>query len=251
LDKKLVFISALLVISLATNLFLSEYILFEHEKLIETCPTQKVVSSPIKIIKAPAVTDDGEGVIIEISVKILEGDGQILVNTEPLTGVSFQESARTAVQVTSELLSVDFSDANVIFTVTTIDATVVDGPSAGASMTTLVYSAITGSIVNQSIMMTGTIEIDGSIGKVGSIMEKIEASSEIGVKTFLVPQGQTVQTNWIKREEIIDFWIFKFVRVFYEPETIDFVEYAWENYSIKLIEVGGIDQILNLALIKT
>ncbi len=250
MDRKLAFISALLIISLASNIFLSGYIIIEHERVIRSsAPTQKVVSAPETTIKAPAVTDDDGGVIIEISVEIREGNGQILVNIDPLMGVTFQESARTAVQVTITLLNVDLSEADVIFNVIATDATVIDGPSAGAAMTTVVYSAITGMAIDQSVMMTGTIGADGSIGKVGSIMEKIGASASIGVKTFLVPQGQLVQTNWIRKEEVIDLWIFKFVRVFYEPETIDLAEYAWENFGIELIEVKDIGQVFDLVLI--
>jgi len=245
----LAIVSTLLIISLVSNVFLYELLIVEHEKAIKVnVPTQKVVSVPKTTIRAPAVTDNDEGVIIEIGVEIQRGEGQILINTEPLMGLTFQESARTAVQVATTLSNVDTSEANVILTVTA-DAEVVDGPSAGATMTTLVYSAITGKAVNQSVMMTGTIEQDGSIGKVGGIMTKIEASSKVGVKTFLIPQGQSIQTTWVEKEQVIDFWIFKIVRVYYEPETIDLAEYAQENFDINLIEVKDIGEVLSVALI--
>ncbi|MCP8312765.1 MAG: hypothetical protein H3Z53_00095 [archaeon] len=249
LERKLAIVSTLLIISLVSNVFLYELLIVEHEKAIKVnVPTQKVVSVPKTTIRAPAVTDNDEGVIIEIGVEIQRGEGQILINTEPLMGLTFQESARTAVQVATTLSNVDTSEANVILTVTA-DAEVVDGPSAGATMTTLVYSAITGKAVNQSVMMTGTIEQDGSIGKVGGIMTKIEASSKVGVKTFLIPQGQSIQTTWVEKEQVIDFWIFKIVRVYYEPETIDLAEYAQENFDINLIEVKDIGEVLSVALI--
>lgn len=249
MEKKWAIVSALLIISLVSNVFLYGLFINEHEKSIEAdVPTQKIVSAPRTTIRAPAVTDDGEGVIIEISVEIQRGEGQILINTEPLMGLTFQESARTAVQVATTLSSVDISGANVILTVTA-DAEVIDGPSAGAAMTTVVHSAITGRAINQSVMMTGTIEEDGSIGKVGGIVAKIEASSKVGVKTFLIPQDQSIQTNWVKKEEIIDLWIFKISRVFYVPETIDLEEYARENFGIKLVEVEDISQALSIALI--
>jgi len=249
LEKKLAIVSTLLIISLVSNVFLYGLLIVEHEKAIRvSVPTQKVVSAPKTTIRAPALTDNDEGVIIEISVEIQKGEGQILINTEPLMGLTFQESARTAVQVATTLSNVDISEANVILTVTTY-AEVVDGPSAGAAMTTVVYSAITGRTVNQSVMMTGTIEQDGSIGNVGGIMAKIEASSKVGVKTFLIPQGQSIQTSWVKKERIIDLWIFKIVSVFYVPETIDLAEYAQENFGIKLIEVENIGQVLSISLI--
>ncbi|MGQ9469597.1 MAG: S16 family serine protease [Nitrososphaerales archaeon] len=249
MERKLAIVSTLLIISLVSNVLVYGLLIVENEKTIEvSAPTKKIVSAPKTTIRAPAVTDDGEGIIIEISVEIQKGTGQILVGTEPLTGLTFQESARTAVQVATTLSNVDTSEANIIFTVTA-DATSIDGPSAGAAMTTLVYSAITGKAVNQSVMMTGTIEQDGSIGNVGGIVAKIEASSEVGVKTFLIPQGQSIQTIWVKKEQIIDLWIFKIVRVYYVPETMDLAEYAQKSFGIKLIEVKDIGEVLSIALI--
>jgi len=249
LDRKLAIVSTLLIISLVSNAFLCELLIIEHEKAIRAnIPTQNVVSAPKTTIRAPAVTDDGEGVIIEISVEIQRGEGQVLINTEPLMGLTFQESARTAVLVATTLSNVDISGADVILTVTA-DTEVIDGPSAGTAITTVVYSAITGRAVNQSVIMTGTMEQDGSIGQVSGIMEKIEASSKVGVKTFLIPRGQSIQTNWVKKEEIIDLWIFKISRVFYLPETIDLEGYAQEYFDIKLVEVENIGQVLSMVLI--
>ncbi|NWG09740.1 MAG: hypothetical protein HXX80_05490 [Nitrososphaerales archaeon] len=249
MDRRLAIVSAVLVASLVSNVFLYELLVSEQGRNVGIDgPTQKLVSAPKTTVRAPAITDDGKGAIIEISVEILEGENQILMNTETLTGAIFQESARTAVRIATTLSHVDLSGADVVFTITT-DAEVVEGPSAGAAMTTLVYSAITSRAINQSVMMTGTIERDGSIGEVGSIMEKVEAASEVGIKTFLIPQGQSIQTTWVRKEKILSFWVFNIVWVFYEPETIDLADYAIENFGVELVEVQDIGEVLSLALI--
>ena len=67
-----------------------------------------------------------------------------------------------------------------------------DGPSAGGAMTVLLVSEIQGKSINDKILMTGTIEPDGTIGKVGGIAEKADVAGKYGAKIFLVPQGQAI-----------------------------------------------------------
>ena len=63
----------------------------------------------------------------------------------------------------------------------------VDGPSAGVSIATAVYSAITGRAVNNRVAMTGELSIHGSVRAVGGVMAKVEAAQIAGADTVLVP----------------------------------------------------------------
>lgn len=67
----------------------------------------------------------------------------------------------------------------------------VDGPSAGISITTAVYSAITGKAVNNAIAMTGEISIHGEVKPVGGVGAKINGAIRSGVKKVLIPRD-----NW-------------------------------------------------------
>jgi uncharacterized protein len=47
----------------------------------------------------------------------------------------------------------------------------------------------------KTIVMTGTINSDGTIGPVGGILEKATAAKNIGATTFLVPSGQSTDST--------------------------------------------------------
>lgn len=95
----------------------------------------------------------------------------------------------------------------------------VDGPSAGISMTTAIYSAIKKIPVNNAIAMTGEISIHGRVKPIGGVNAKIKAALKAGAKTVIIPRE-----NW--QESFSNF------------EEID------------VIPVSFIDEVIDLALIK-
>ncbi|MGI9950886.1 ATP-dependent protease LonB [Moorellaceae bacterium AZ2] len=65
--------------------------------------------------------------------------------------------------------------------------TPVDGPSAGISMVTAIYSAFTGIPVDNVVAMTGEVSIRGAVRPVGGIVAKVEAARLAGVRKVLIP----------------------------------------------------------------
>ncbi|TLX82818.1 MAG: hypothetical protein E6K98_05465, partial [Thaumarchaeota archaeon] len=115
------------------------------------------------------------GAVLKITVQIRDGSGLVLVNTAVPTGVDFQTSARTAVNVAQKITMVDLSKKDVIFSISSENSSelqAVDGGSAGGAMTVLLISDISGKPINSKVLMTGTIEPDGSIGKIGGVAQK-------------------------------------------------------------------------------
>jgi uncharacterized protein len=150
----------------------------------------------------PVLESDGifetttyQGTVMKITVEIRDGSGQVLVNTAIPTGVDFQTSAKTAVTVSQKITNVDLSKKDVIFSISSgnnQELQAVDGGSAGGAMTVLLSSEILGKPLNDKVLMTGTIEDDGTIGKIGGVVEKADAAGKYGAKIFLVPQGQAI-----------------------------------------------------------
>ncbi len=64
----------------------------------------------------------------------------------------------------------------------------VDGPSAGISIATAIYSAITKQKVNRFVAMTGEISILGSIKAIGGVKAKISAAFKGGAQRVIIPQ---------------------------------------------------------------
>jgi Lon-like ATP-dependent protease len=97
--------------------------------------------------------------------------------------------------------------------------TPIDGPSAGITLATAIYSAITGQMVDNEIAMTGEISIRGGVMPIGGVVAKIAAAKEAGAKRVLIPKE-----NW---QEI------------FEDET-----------DITIIPVERIEEVIKLAVFK-
>jgi Lon-like ATP-dependent protease len=62
-----------------------------------------------------------------------------------------------------------------------------DGPSAGITMATAIYSAIKGIPINHQLAMTGELSIHGHVKPVGGVIAKVEAAKIAGAKRVLIP----------------------------------------------------------------
>ncbi len=204
-----------------------------------------------------AVRSDGVGMISTLTVEIRSGDGRVLTDTHPLVGLDFQHADRTAVKVASKITGHALDDdgeglkgANVLFYVSTegegsVEIQAIDGPSAGAATTVATIAALENKKVREDVIITGTINEDGSIGPVGGVFEKAQAANENGAHLFLVPQGQSVV---IVYKEVVHQWgMVQWIT--YEPEQIDLNEYA-ENagWDLKIQEVSNIEEAMALML---
>ncbi|MBU5689082.1 MAG: hypothetical protein KQA41_02560 [Candidatus Aenigmarchaeota archaeon] len=201
----------------------------------------QVYSSTIKII---GVDKDGRGIIGNLTVEIQPGKGRILVDTTPLQGLYTQDSERTAVKVASEITKFDFSKYDVIYSISTPGATNVEGPSAGAAMAIATIAAIKNKTISQSFSITGTVESDHSIGKVGEIFAKAKAAADSGVSLFLIPQGQAEQIQYIRKVRTPSpGWRIETI----EPVRINVINYAKENWGMNVYEVSTIEEALKYA----
>jgi uncharacterized protein len=134
-----------------------------------------------------------EGAVTDVVVELAPGSGQVYVNTAPLTGYDYQETARTAVSVAALRARANADEQDFKFSILSTESIkVVDGPSAGLPMAIAVYSAMTKKPTNQSVYGTGAIESDGTVTAVGGVYYKALAAAKDGARIIIVPSGETV-----------------------------------------------------------
>jgi uncharacterized protein len=132
------------------------------------------------------------GVVMNVLVELRNGEGRLLINTQPRVGIDLQTSGRTAVLVAQNLTGVSLATTDVILTViadTNVD--VVDGPSAGSAITLALIAAIQNQTLRGDVFISGTVNPDRTIGPVGGLQYKALAAAEKGATMFLVPKGQS------------------------------------------------------------
>ena len=214
-----------------------------------TQTTKKYMESISAVAVYPIIQSDGffqttsyNGTILKITVDIRDGTGLVLANTAIPEGVDFQNSARIAAKVAQNVTGVDLSTKDIIFSITTDNQNLqaVDGGSAGGAMTVLLTSAVLGKSINGHILMTGTIQPDGTIGPIGAVLEKAEAAARNGAKTFLVPTGQ----GTIEEQHCTQTNQGAFVYRYCSPQEESLSSIMESKYGMKVIEVRNIMDVI-------
>jgi len=204
-----------------------------------TSITYSVVS-----MKVPAVDEEGNGVATTLMVESKQGTGRVLVDVNQLLfWVDTQDSIRTAQRVAQNVTELDLTNIDLVYAIET-NASLIGGPSAGAALTVATIAALKNKTVNPYVMITGTINHDGTIGPVGEILAKAKAAKDIGAKTFLVPSGQSLQTYYTPVEHCEHIGPITYCAIEYKTEKINITKDA----GIETKEVSDIEEALKYFL---
>jgi hypothetical protein len=184
-----------------------------------------------------------EGTMMQVTVDIKPGYGRVLVETKPLMGVVFQDAANTAVVAAENYTGCDLSGSDIIFSVeASAEVPEVDGPSAGALMTTLIIAALENITLPDEVTMTGTISPDGHIGEIGGVIEKAEAAKENNKRIFILP----LENNRLVRYEEVRKQYGGITIIKQNPVIEDTKEYIEKNIGIHVEYVDSIKDVMNI-----
>ena len=160
-------------------------------------------SDEIGIVRGLAWTQAG-GDTLEIEVNIMPGEGNLIL-TGQLEDV-MQESARIALSYVRSISHRDkeYFKENDIHVHVPEGAVPKDGPSAGVTMATALYSAIEEIKVSAVTAMTGEVTLRGRVLPIGGLKEKLLAAQMAGIKKVLVPKENEPDVQELEDEIIGD-----------------------------------------------
>jgi len=210
-------------------------VIFNHFKNFKTSENGTIVR-----IKLPAVDSKGNGVSTILTVEAIPGSGRTLVDIESLLfWADTQQSIRMARLVADKYTNESIENYDLIYSIEA-NASIIGGPSAGAALTLATIFALNHQKPRDDVMITGTINHDGTIGPVSSIMEKAKASKEAGAKKFLVPLLQSRDVVYETKKHCQKFGFSEFCYEETIPKQIDVSKEA----GIEVIEVSSIEEAL-------
>ena len=164
-------------------------------------PEKKIPPSPqVGLVNGLAVYGPNMGVLLEVEANAIpaaRGQGKLtvtgMVDEEEIGSgartIRRKSMGRSSVEnvltVLRRIVDVDPRDYDIH--VNFPGGAPADGPSAGVTIATAVYSAITGRLVDNRVAMTGEISIRGLVKPVGGIVAKVEAARQAGALKILIP----------------------------------------------------------------
>ncbi|WP_102401083.1 ATP-dependent protease LonB [Haloimpatiens massiliensis] len=196
-------------------------------------PEKKVLSKPgIGCVNGLAVYGANMGIVMEIeaiAIRSRDGEGDLkvtgIIEKEEITNSNRKliksSTAKCSVENVMTVLHniFDINSKNYNIHVNFPSGIPVDGPSAGISIATAIYSAIKGIPINNKVAMTGEVSLNGKVKPIGGVTAKIGAAKKAGADIVIIPKE-----NWQENFKFID--------------------------GIDIIPVDDLQQVIKIALLK-
>ncbi|MCQ2412180.1 MAG: endopeptidase La [Sphaerochaetaceae bacterium] len=131
------------------------------------------------------------GDVLAIEAQHIPGKGDLKITGQ--LGEVMQESANIAYSyiksiAQSHKIDMTWFDRNSIHLHVPEGATPKDGPSAGITMATALYSLVTDQVMASDMAMTGELSLLGKVMPIGGLKEKVLAARRNFMKTILIPK---------------------------------------------------------------
>lgn len=144
----------------------------------------------VGIVNGLAVIGDRSGIVspiaAEASPSLSKNGGQIIATGK--LGEIAKESVQNVSALIKKYTDKDISDYDIhVQFIQTYDG--VEGDSASVSIATAVISAVEDIPIDQTVALTGSLNVRGEVMPIGGATAKIEAAAESGIKKVLIPKS--------------------------------------------------------------
>jgi ATP-dependent Lon protease len=153
------------------------------------------------------------GEVLQVEATVMPGNGRLTLTGK--LGDVMKESAQAAlsfVRSRSKILGAedDYFQKHDIHVHVPEGAIPKDGPSAGVTIASALYSAISGKKLSRNIALSGEITLQGRVLPVGGIKEKVLAAHRQGIDTVILPRdnekdGEEIPVNIRKKLKLV--WV--------------------------------------------
>lgn len=165
-------------------------------------------ATPLTQYHLPAVGSTDEGLIVDVSVVITEGAGDVYVDLNNVeVRHDIQLALREATVTATRVAEVSPDERNVFVSFDTPgDARLaLRGKSWEAGLTLAILGALTGRQPSRRVLVTGVVGPNGELLPVEGVEAKAEAARMFGAETLLVPPEQTVSLSGIEITAVEEF----------------------------------------------
>ena len=199
---------------------------------------QKIIlSAKIGVINGLWANAYGKGGIITIESAYILASNPLELKLTGRQGDVMKESMEVAKNVAWNLLPSELQEKNLnkykrtklqgIHVHTPEGGTPKDGPSAGAAITTVLYSLFSGKQIKNTIAITGEINLSGKITAIGGLDLKIIGGIYAGVTEFLYPHENEFEfkvfMTTYKDNPILENITFRAVKCIYDVFEFAFI----------------------------
>jgi len=192
------------------------------------------------VMNLPAVDGEGMGVITQLIVEKTIGTGRTLTDIDNLLfWADTQHSIRIAKLVAGNITGKNLNDYNFVYNLRA-NASLIGGPSAGAALTLATVSALLEKPLKNNVMITGSINSDGTIGPVQEILAKAKVAKKSGVNLFLVPLLQSGDVVYETVKSCQEFGTQDVCTNETRPKKVNITEEA----GIEIVEVSSIQEAM-------
>ena len=151
--------------------------LFKEDLIISI--NNEVINSTTEFIALLRTYEIGD----MVSIGLIRKDNEISIETKLIEHIDYENEPMVGFLASTP-------NERFVFPISVdIDTGNVGGPSAGLMMALNVYNSLTEFDITKGLKVagTGTIEIDGSVGPVGGVKQKVIAAKNAGSSLILVP----------------------------------------------------------------
>ncbi|WP_292813749.1 ATP-dependent protease LonB [Methanobrevibacter sp.] len=160
----------------------------------------------VGLVNGLAVIGDRSGIVSPIAAEAAptqsKNGGQIIATGK--LGEIAQESVQNVSALIKKYTNKNISDYDIhVQFIQTYDG--VEGDSASVSIATAVISAVEDIPIDQTVALTGSLNVRGDVMPIGGATAKIEAAAEAGMKKVLIPKSNLKDVMIEKKyEEMIE-----------------------------------------------